>query len=198
MSHRILIAAALLCVTASVAPGRSAEVAKKAASERSSVPRLYTATGPVANGRLADLRTAIGKLAGVSKVEAKPEFGAVTVTIDGDGASTESLLVAAARSAGYVMRPVRPRFFSATGSSGEEALGRLGTSLRKVAGVEDVALNERPGGATVRVTAVTPHAQLASSARAAGFELQAVESCVVGGCHVTTELTPRKSQHAPV
>lgn len=193
MVRAILIGAALFCAAGAGRPAQTQEAGGREPARVSSVPRLYTATGPATSARLAELRAAIGRLAGVSKVEARPEFGAVTVTIDGDGASTESLLVAAARSAGYVMRPVRPRYFAAAGPNAADALRRLQAALQGVAGVEEVALSGRPEGAAVRVTAVSPHSLLAAAGRRAGFELQAVDSFVAAGPQTAADLARLKS-----
>lgn len=167
-------------------PGAAAKAPRPA--RESSVPRLYVATGPSSGADLARLRAAIGRLTGVTKVEARAEFGAVTVTIDGDGTSTESLLCAAARSAGYTMRPARPRFFAAAGPAGQPALDRLRSALAKVYGVEEVVLNEQDGGAAVRILGVMENAALKAGGKSAGFELREVGSYVVSGPNAEADL----------
>lgn len=180
----LLLAAVSLPAATGTPPAGAADppgAAPRAARGESSVPRLYVATGPSSEADLARLRASVGRLAGVTKVEARAEFGAVTVHIDGDGSSTESLLAAAARSAGFTMRPARPRFFAADGPTGESDLDRLRAALGKVYGVEEVALDERTGGAAVRLLGVMERAALTAAGKSAGFELREVGSYIVSG-----------------
>jgi copper chaperone CopZ len=139
------------------------------------------ATGPTAAADLARLRAAIGKLAGITKVEARAEFDAVTVTVDGDGRSTESLIGAAARSAGFTMRAALPRYYAATGSGAAADLGRLRAALEKVYGVEKVEHTAQAGGAAVRILGVMQHPAVAAAAKTAGYTLRPVGSYVAAG-----------------
>ncbi len=147
----------------------------------SNVPRLYVATGSSAAEGLARLRAEISKLPGVRQVEAKPEFGAVTVRIEGDGSSTESLLTAGARAAGYVMRPAHPRYYAAEGKSATAEREELKKALEGVDGVEQVRVSEAPTGAAVQVLSVAPHAQLQAAGKRVGYSLQPVAAYVASG-----------------
>ncbi|HLK57563.1 MAG TPA: hypothetical protein VKU00_13435 [Chthonomonadaceae bacterium] len=155
---------------------------------QSAVPRLYVATGPTSEADLARLRAAIGKLAGVQKVEARAEFGAITVTIDGDGSSTQSLFAAAAKSVGFVLRPVSPRYYIATGSEVESDLSRLHMALEKVPGVEQVEMSGRTGGAGVRITGVMGYPTLTAAGKVAGYELRELASYVAAGSSAKADL----------
>jgi copper chaperone CopZ len=170
---------ALPTVTAEAADAPAAGGKPSPMRRTSNVPRLYVATGPVSDAGLARLRETVGKLAGIEKVTAAPELGAITVTVDGDGTSTESLITAAARSAGYLMRPVRPRIYAATGMGAD--LDRLRTALQKLDRVEEVALSACPGGAAVRVLGMAPPAAIKAAGRSAGFELDGIAAYVASG-----------------
>jgi copper chaperone CopZ len=184
----LLLLAAVLPVAAQRAdkPNSSARAVK--AEKVAGVPRLYVATGPSSETELARLRAAVGKLPGVKKVETRAEFDAVTVSIEGDGSSTESLLTAGARSAGFVMRPVRGRYFAAAGPNGAADLSRLQMALEKVPGVENVAMKEREGGAAVRVFGVTGKGAIPAAAKPVGFTLREVGSYVASGSTAEPDL----------
>src|SRR5690349_17665246 len=109
----LLLTTAALPVTAQRADTPNSPAKAVKAEKVAGVPRLYVATGPSSEAELARLRAAIGKLTGVKKVETRTEFDTLTVSIEGDGSSTESLLVAGAKSAGFVMRPVHAHYFAA-------------------------------------------------------------------------------------
>src|SRR5260221_264650 len=94
----VLFSAACLTVMICPAGAQRSQRNAERGEKSSGVPRLYVATGPSSEADLSRLRDAIGKLPGVGKVNARAEFDAVTVTIEGDGRSTESLLTAAAKS----------------------------------------------------------------------------------------------------
>jgi copper chaperone CopZ len=185
----LLLAAVSLPAVTPAADPLAAAPKPAARARESGPPRLYVATGPTSEADLARLRAAIGKLAGVTKVETRPEFGAVTVTIDGDASSTESLRGAAARSAGFVMRAVLPRYYAAAGSNAEADLRELRAGLEKVAGVEQVELSGQAAGAAVRVLGVMEHAALAAAAKSAGYTLRPRAAYVASGPSAAKELT---------
>lgn len=153
------------------------------------VPRVYVATGSSSEADLARLRAAIGKLAGVLKVETRPEEDGATVTIDGDGGSTQSLLAAAAKTAGYRLRPAPTRFYLATGSNSDEDLKRLQETLQQTPGVDQVALSKRTEGAALRVGGAARNPTLVAAGKAAGFTLEALTSYVASGPYDEADLS---------
>lgn len=173
----LLLALAIAAPTAA----RAADPPRRPAAAAQAGPSTYIAAGPSQPAELARLRESIGKLPGIRKVEIRSDEDAITVSIDGDGASSQSMLVAAARKAGYRMRPARPRIFRAAGPVGEEDLLRLQAALREVPGVERVALSRLPGGAAVQVTGGAAHRALAAAGKNSGFTLQELTSYVASG-----------------
>lgn len=182
-----LFGMALLAGLPSLAAARPA-AQLGSASRRSEVPRLYVATGPASDADLGWLRASVGALAGITRVEARREFGSVTVTVDSDGRSTESLIAAAARAAGFTMRPARPRFYAATRSGDGGDPPHLRAALRAVPGVDEVAVSEQVDRVAVRVLGVTPLRHLAQAGRNAGFELHPLGAYVAAGPHGEADL----------
>ena len=193
MSFRNALSLMLLCAVAPLpalaqqAPSNPS--AKPARGKRAaSSPRIYIATGPASDSDRDRLRAAIGKLLGVTKVEARAEYDAVTVSIESDGRSSESLLTAAARSAGYVMRPVTDRYFAATGPKSEADLGRLRETLAAVPGVDRAEVSAHAGGAAVRLFGVMSYDALTTAGKASGFRLHELGSYVASGSSAKADL----------
>lgn len=180
----LLLAAALPVI----AQRAEAQSAGTKAEKVSGVPRLYAATGPSSEAELSRLRSAIGKLPGVRTVETRIVFDTITVNIEGDGSSTESLLTAGARSVGFVMRPVRARYFAAAGPKGDADLRRLLSALEKVEGIENVALKAQGEGAAVRIFGVTGKGAIPAAAKTVGYTLRQVGSYVASGSSEATDL----------
>lgn len=168
------------------------------AAKAPAIPRLYVATGPSSEADLASLRAALSELAGVQKVEARAEFGAVTVTIDGDGRSTQSLFAAAARSVGFVLRPAPDRTYAAAGPSGEADLTRLRAALTQLRGVERVDMGVQPDGAAVRISGVTGYDALRAAGKSAGFTLRQIGSYVASGPSAPPDLARLRAALAPL
>lgn len=176
-----LLTATVLPVVSRAAAPPSAPRNAAQAERGGKTPPLYLATGPTSASDLARLRAALGKLTGISKVEARAEFEAVTVIVDGDGRSTQSLLSAAARSVGFELRQALPRYYAASGPTSEANLQGLQMALEKVYGIDEVALSMQPDGAAVRLAGVTPTAQLAAVAKPLGFTLHPLATYVAAG-----------------
>lgn len=172
-------------------PGGAPKAAR--AARESKTPPLYVAIGSTSEADLALLRAAIGKLTGVSAVEARAEFDAITVVVDADGRSTQSLLCAAARSVGYDMRQALPRYFAAQGPHGAEELRHLQQVLTKTYGVDKVALNAQPNGAAVRILGVAPTPHLATAAKPLGYLLHPLGTFVVSGSTAEANLSRLRS-----
>ena len=154
----------------------------------SEAPRTYLAAGPVAEANLARLREAIARLPGISKVEVRAGQEEIAVTIDGDGASSQSMLVAAARAAGYRMRPAPTRFYRAVGAGGVDGLERLRKALGDLPGTEQLALSPLPEGAAVQVGGSVRHGDLIAAAKSAGFTMQVLASYVASGSTAPADL----------
>jgi hypothetical protein len=183
MRLRAIVTGALL-LSATAIPA----LAQDRARPESQVPRAYVARGSSQEADLAKLQTAIGKLAGVLKVQIRPDAGGAVVIIDGDGSSTQSLLAAAAASVGYRLRPAPTRYYLATGPSGEADVDRLRKALRDTPGVEQVAATGRADGAAVRVSGAGPSSALATAGKAAGFTLQPLAAYVASGSSEAADL----------
>lgn len=144
-------------------------------------PRTYVASGPQSEADLARLQAAIAKLPGITRVEIRTVDGTLAVSIDGDGAASQSMLVAAARTVGFRMRPASPHFFRAVGPNAEADLTRLRAALEGLPGLEQLALSRLPEGAAVRVSGVIRHPALVSAGKSAGFTLEERTSYVASG-----------------
>jgi hypothetical protein len=199
---------ALLLLTAAPGPARAADAPPPdrlsrapAAQERpvrgargmQEVPATYVAAGPTGEADLARLREAIAKLPGITKVELRTDEDGLVLTIDGDGASSQSMLVAAARGAGYRMRPAPVRFYRATGPASEEELARLRTALRQLPGIEQFALSRLPEGAALRVGGAVRHAAVLAAGKDAGYTLQVLASYVAAGPSAPADLARLRS-----
>jgi hypothetical protein len=149
---------------------------------------MYVALGSSSEADLARLRVAIGKLSGVLKVQTRPEEDGATVIIDGDGGSTQSLLAAAAKTAGYRLRPTPTRFYLATGPTGDSDLARLSSALRETVGVSQVALGKQPAGIAIRVGGAARNPALVAAGKSAGFTLQPLSSYVASGPSTAADL----------
>ena len=156
-------------------------------------PRTYLATGSSIEAELSRLREAIAKLPGVSKVEVRSGDDSIIVTIEGDGASSQSILVAAARKAGYRMRPAPARIYRADGPSGEEQLALLRKALRELPGTEQLALSPLPGGAALQLNGAVRHTAVVAAGKSAGFTLQLLTSYVAAGPSGSADLARLRS-----
>jgi copper chaperone CopZ len=152
------------------------------------VPRSYLARGSTAEADLTKLRAAIATLPGVTKVTVQADEDGATVTIDGDGSSTQSLMAAAARNAGYRLRPAPTRYYLATGPSGDTDLMKLRSALRETAGIDQVALSRGPQGAALRVGGVARNAAIVAAGERAGCRLDQLASYVASGSSTEPDL----------
>jgi copper chaperone CopZ len=126
------------------------------------------------------------KVAGVIAVEICAAADGATVSIEGE---SSSLLSAAARSAGFMLRPAPTRSFAASGPTGDADLARLREALGKVDGIEQVDLGRHPGGAALRVTGIATGADLVAAGKSAGFALRQLGAYVAAGPSADADLT---------
>ena len=188
----LLLAAAVPSLAQATDPAGAGGRPRQAAGAADG-PRTYLATGPSTEADLTRLREAIAKLPGVSKVEVRSGDDSIIVTIEGDGASSQSILVAAARKTGYRMRPAPARIYRADGPSGEEQLARLRKALRELPGTEQLALSPLPGGAALQLNGAVRHAAVVAAGKEAGFTLQVLTSYVAAGPSGPADLTRLRS-----
>jgi len=140
--------------------------------------RTFVAVGPTGQADLTRLRAALLRVEGVLAVEVRPEVDGATVTIQGE---SSSLVSAAARTAGFTLRPTPVRAFSAKGPASAESLAQLRRALAAVPGVERVDVGPHASGAAVRLTGTAPGPALAAAAQAAAFELKQLGAYVAAG-----------------
>lgn len=178
-THRVLALLSLLVTLPAVT--QAADPSAGSRDRAAETPRLYVARGSTSQAELSRLKAAVSRLAGVKAVEVRAESGAIAVTIDGDGSSTQSLFAAAARSAGYVLRPAPARNYAASGPQGEAELAGLRVILAKVPGVERVELGAAPMGAAVRLNGIVRDSVLKEAAKASGYTLTQMGSYVASG-----------------
>ncbi|MGV3720812.1 MAG: hypothetical protein ACO1SX_07870 [Actinomycetota bacterium] len=157
----------------------------RAQTQGRSTRRTFVATGPSTDMDLARLRAALLKVAGVTGVETRAAVDGATVSIEGE---SSSLLSAAARSAGFMLRPAPTRSFAASGPTGDADLARLREALGKVDGNEQVDLGRHPGGAALRVTGIATGAELVAAGKSAGFVLRQLGSYVAAGSSAEADL----------
>ncbi len=178
-TYRVLALVSLLAALPAVTQAADPPVGSR--DRAAETPRLYIARGSTSEGELSRLKAAITRLAGVKAVDVRAENGAVAVTIDGDGRSTQSLFAAAARSVGYVLRPAPARVYAAAGPLGEVELEALRAALAKSPGVEKVELAAAPMGAAVRLNGIARDSLVKEAAKASGYTLTQVGSYVASG-----------------
>lgn len=181
MNRSTLILGALLLSTAALPGlGRAADP-PPAAVQEFQIPRTYVALGSSAEADLEKLRVAIGKLAGVEKVHTRPEEDGATVIVDGNGSSSQSLLAAAAKTAGYRLRPAPTRFYFVSGPNEETDQARLRTALGETLGVNQVAMSPLPKGLALRVGGAARNPAIVAAGKTAGFALEPLASYVASG-----------------
>lgn len=148
------------------------------AQARPAPPSPFIGTGPTSEADIARLRAALLKLHGVEFLEitTKGEKIKVLIRVEIGG----SLVSAAAKSAGFALRPMPRRSYFASGLSGTDT-ALLQTALGKVEGVERVEASGPVSGAMVRVLGDVKAVTLADAAKSAGFELRRISSYVASG-----------------
>jgi len=178
----LLIAAMVPSVVARAAdpPG-----APKAATQARPSRRTFVAIGPASEAHLARLRTALSKVAGVIRVETRPEADGASVFIEGE---TSSLVSAAARSAGYMLRPAPTRSFAAAGPTGDADLARLREALGKVNGVDQLEVGRHSNGGALRVSGIAAAGELVAAGKSAGFSLRQLGAYVAAGPSAAADL----------
>lgn len=129
--------------------------------------RFYAAGGPTGDAELTALRTALGMVPGVDKIELSRQPAGAALRISGVAKPAD--LTAAGRSAGFALRQLGS--YAASGPSAEADLARLRAALRKVTGVEQVELQGLVGGATLLIYGDVKDAQLVAAAKNARFAL---------------------------
>lgn len=139
----------------------------------------YYVTGSEKEADLEKLRGAFAKLKNIDGAEVTPRGGWIAVRIRGEG--TISLMGAAARSVGYLLRPMPSRSFAATGPNGAADVARLREAIKEVPGVEQLAVRNGSDGIGVRVQGVLPGAAVVQAGKTAGFTLRQLSSYVVSG-----------------
>lgn len=177
MTERCRLRVLALLVALGLASGSQAADPSPAGKE----PRArkgFVATGPSSEAELARLRAALGRVAGVLRVDIRPHPGGAIVLIEGE---SSSLLSAAARKAGFVLRPTPTRSFAATGPTGESDRQRLTEALSALESLERVEIGPHAEGAALRLTGVAPFQEIAAAARKAGFKLRQLGSYVAAG-----------------
>jgi copper chaperone CopZ len=173
----------LLCLSALGFPAaaRAADPPAVTAPAR----KTFVATGPTSEADLARLKAALARVAGVMRVELRPQADGAIVLIEGE---TSSVLSAAARTAGFTLRPTPTRAFSAKGPNADADLARLRDLLKGIEGVEQVEIGPIAGGAALRVTGITPSAQMAAAAKGAGFTLRQLAAYAAAGPSAPADL----------
>lgn len=155
------------------------------AQARPAAPSPYIGTGPTTEADIARLRAALLKLPGVEFLEITTKAGKIKVLIRIEIGG--SLVTAAAKSAGFAIRPMPRRAYFASGVSATDTAA-LQATLSKVEGVERVEVSGPVGGAMVRVLGDVKAVALAESAKSAGFELKRINSYVASGPSASANL----------
>jgi translation elongation factor EF-1beta len=173
MIHLLLLAAVLLPPAAWAAP----ETATKTPPN----VFMFLATGPSGEAELARLREALARVDRVTNVEAHAGGDGAVVLVSVDGESPMSLLAAAGKTVGFLVRPAPTRFYTAAGPTGDADRTRLQEALRKVRDAGQVEVSQQPAGAAVRIIGAAPTAVLAAVAKSVGFGLRQLGAFVVSG-----------------
>jgi hypothetical protein len=185
MMRRAIQLLLLLVLAALPVAGRAAP---EAAVKPSPNVFMFVAAGPAGEADLARLREALAKIARVTKVEAHAGGDGAILAISVDGEAPMSLLAAAGKSVGFVVRPAPTRSYVATGPTGDADLTRLREALGKVPDAGQIELDPQSAGAALRITGAATTAALAAAGKAAGFALRQLGSYVVSGPSAPADL----------
>jgi len=154
-------------------------------------PATYIVAGSPTDGDLDRLAGILRALEGVEQVEPGRAAGTPTVRVRGTGGT---ILLEAARRAGFTLRPISVRTFVAARVRTREDLSRLKGVLSSTEGVEQVDVAPAAGGAVLRVRAIPGSEVLLRAASSGGFVLDAVASFVATGSDAQADLSALKTR----
>jgi copper chaperone CopZ len=139
----------------------------------------YIVGGSPTDVELDKLLAAIRKLDGVEQAEVQKIPGVTLLRVR--AAAQGTLIITAARAAGFEVRQTPTRIYMATGPSQDSDVSHLRTTLRSLPGVEQLEMTRQPSGIALRVRGAIDPAAMAAAVKPAGFEVQIVSGFVAAG-----------------
>jgi len=139
----------------------------------------YLIVGSPSDADLDRLLTAIRQVDGVEQAEVRKIPGNTLLRVR--AAALGTIIIAAARKAGFELKQTPTRIYQATGPVQSADLAQLRTTLRSLPGVEQVEMALQPGGLALRVRGAISPAELAAALKPAGLTASPVSAFVASG-----------------
>jgi hypothetical protein len=172
---RSVAAALLLAMPGSPGMAQTPPAPGKATSQTGS----YVVEGSLTDADLDRLLAAIRKLSTIEQAEIKRFPGSIVLKVKGSAQGT--ILLTAARSAGFRLSQMPVRTYVATGPTQDTDVARLRETIEKLPGIEQVEVGKQTTGAALRIRGAVEASTVAAAARPSGFELQMVTAYVASG-----------------
>jgi len=183
MTIRTIAAVGLTLVAATALPAASQrrDRAQSAVGAEGSqaASGSYIVVGSPTDADLDRLLAAIRKVDGVEQVEVKKIPGNTLLRVR--AAALGTIIITAARKAGFELRQTPTRIYLATGPTQSTDLSQLRTTLRSLPGVEQVEMSPQAGGLALRVRGAIDPSGLAAVLKPSGFTSAPVSAFVASG-----------------